>query len=161
MDEKEARLLKRFITSQYRFKNKLKINKKDADLLERIKKFCDECRRITLSTYDEDDIHGISYDFTWEEQIGFCYTVHTVGVFALLYEKDSNKNFNDYLNELKVQASIIKRRRKDLAKLIRLKNRLKLPGPVSHGMFTADENFKHCIVFHEHTQEEIDEILKH
>lgn len=162
LTEEEKKTINRLVRKHYHFEGKLKINKKDADLMARIETFRSECRKIN-SLYDYKTNFGITIIFNWEDDIGFIYIVTTTGVYCSLGVEETRKTLDDFLEGLKKQAAMFKKAKKDLAKLIRLKNKLKLPGPVSLGTFghKCDGIELPGIYFHKLTQEEIGHILKY
>lgn len=138
--------------------DRLKINENDTDLAARINIFKDECKRIN-ALEEAKRRNGFYYKFSWYQEIGFNFRFllyATIPVFT--DEEMKTQTIDECCDALKRQIAILEEGKKTLAGLIRLKNELKLPGPVTQRVF--DKNILD-LRYRELPDNEIEDILKH
>lgn len=142
----------------YRGDTFFRIDPNDKKLAAKIEKFKIQCRKRRFIE-NEDKSYGVHFRPEWDEDYGFTYIIwsHMPYVFQERHYHD----FDDLIEGEKKQIKFIKKARHNLAVLIRLKEKMKIPGPIQELKELYDENNISRRTYVPLTQEEIDKILKY
>lgn len=138
---------------------KVKVDKKNLKLLANIELFKKECLKRKIYPLAENN-YGVGFLPHWYQKYGFIYNLNTFEALHLMRKDTSiGITFEQLLQAEKKQIQIIRKARHNLACLIRLKQRLGLPGPIQKITTGCGYGlWDYPVVV---SQEEIDEILKY
>lgn len=137
----------------------VKINKKNQKLLSNIEFFQKECLKRGMKMDEEN--YGVIFFPRWDRKYGFVYKMSCNGCldFTPYNIRPKGFTFEQFIEANKKQLPVIKKARHNLACLIRLRNKLKLPGPIQKCATDFSKGLGHYLVVV--SQEEIDDILKY
>lgn len=160
--EKQKKLKKEEVILSAFFKDGtlVPVDLDDKVLQAKIKSFRRQCDKYYVTCWIEDEINepclGIEFMPQWEDKYGFTFQfMYHEPYFS---SRRGHHTTDEWIEGFKQQIKMVKKARHNLAKLIRLKERLKLPGPIQEIRDRSDQvGFRYFVL----TQEEIDEILKY
>lgn len=138
----------------------VKINKRNLKLLSKIEIFKRECEKREISLANAKECKVFFYP-RWDVKYGFVYKMRSCEAESS-FSFDRMKQgftFEELIQAVKEKIPEIKRARHNLACLIRLKNKLGLPGPIQKIVKDYDKGWGDYLKVL--PQEEIDSILKY
>lgn len=130
----------------------------DKKLIKKLKSFKNQCEKREFIEWKQKKSYGVSFTPEWDNERGFTFDISSSEPYT--FQETGYHNFDSLIAGEKKQIEFIKKARHSLACLIRLKNKMQIPGPIQElRNLPAGENV--LSVYVPLTQEEIDDILKY
>lgn len=133
------------------------VDQNDKKLVKKICNFEKQCEKRTFQDWNGKS-YGVSFWPEWDMDRGFSFRISSYAPYV--HQEVGYHNFDSLIEGEKKQIMFIRKARHSLACLIRLKNKMKIPGPIQElrDMLVGDIMKATYVPL---TQEEIDDILKY